>query len=72
MFAYEWMVLLQRVPSNPPTRPVTAGRQTNEMVFAIYAACLRYTWGTPRVHIPSFIVARLFNINTIVDGASFD
>ena len=70
------MALLPRVPSNPPTRPVTvrlsAGRQPNEMVFAIYAACLRYTWGTPRVHIPSFLVARLFNTNTIVDGASFD
>ena len=51
MFAYEWRVLLQRVPSNPPTRPVTAGRRTNEMVFAIHAVCPRYTQGTPRVHI---------------------
>ena len=56
-------------PSNSSTRPVSASRQPNKMVFAIYAACPRFTWGTPRVHIPISLDICHFNINIIVDGA---
>ena len=46
------------------------GELTRWFLLAIYAACPRYTWGTPRVHILISLDIRHFNINIIVDDAS--